>query len=91
MDNEYYIFTVFYNNHLDVSRHSKSNKGKPRQGEKIMSFEQAFNELKLTKELNTAMLSALGVSFESFIRYAQLPRAKRTRAAERLIKKLEGK
>tara|TARA_R100000152_G_scaffold19791_1_gene12387 strand:- start:20 stop:190 length:171 start_codon:yes stop_codon:yes gene_type:complete len=56
-----------------------------------MSFEQAFNELKLTKELNTAMLPALGVSFESFIRYAQLPRIKRTRAAERLIKKLEGK
>ena len=56
-----------------------------------MSFEQAFNELKLTKELNTAMLPALGVSFENFLQYAQLPRAKRTRAAERLIKKLEGK
>ena len=26
-----------------------------------MSFEQAFNELKLTKELNTDMLAALGV------------------------------
>ena len=56
-----------------------------------MSFEQAFNELKLTKELNTAMLSALGVSFESFLQYAQLPKLRRTRAAERLIKKLEGK
>ena len=56
-----------------------------------MSFEQAFNELKLTKELSTDMLPALGVSFDHFLQYAQLPRAKRERAAERLIKKLEGK
>ena len=56
-----------------------------------MSFEQAFNELKLTKELNTDMLSALGVSFESFIRYAQHPRPTRERMVARLISKLEGK
>jgi hypothetical protein len=56
-----------------------------------MSFEQAYNELKLTKELNTAMLSALGISFDHFLQYAQLPKLRRTRAAERLIKKLEGK
>lgn len=56
-----------------------------------MSFEQALNELKLTRELDTEMLPALGVSFESFLRYAQLPKPKRTRAAERLIAKLERK
>jgi hypothetical protein len=56
-----------------------------------MSFEQAFNELKLTKELNTDMLAALGVSFESFIRYAQHPRPARERMIKGLIRKLEGK
>ena len=56
-----------------------------------MSFEQAFNELKLTKELNTDMLAALGVSFESFLQYAQRPKATRQRMIERLILKLEGK
>jgi len=56
-----------------------------------MSFYQALHQLKKTKELDTEMLSALGVSFESFIRYAQHPKDTRERMVDRLISKLEGK
>ena len=56
-----------------------------------MSFYQALHQLKKTKELDTDMLAALGVSFESFIRYAQHPRPVRERMIEGLISRLEGK
>ena len=51
-----------------------------------MTKSQAINKLIYTKELTTAMLTPLGISFETFLKYAQLDKDKRRLYLKRLIK-----
>jgi hypothetical protein len=54
-----------------------------------MTRQQAIQKLKSTRQLSTGMLAPLGISFESFLQFAQLPDAKCKELVEKLIVKLE--
>ena len=54
-----------------------------------MTQTQALHTLKTTRKLNTAMLKPLGVTFEQFLRFAQLGPATTEKAIDRLIKRTE--
>lgn len=54
-----------------------------------MSPQEALDELKRTRDLNTAMLEPLGIKFENFLRYSQLPKAKAELMIDQLIKGYE--
>jgi len=53
------------------------------------SRKKAIRELVRTRQLSTAMLAPLGISFESFLRFAQLPKERADEITEKLIAKLE--
>jgi hypothetical protein len=55
-----------------------------------MTRKKAIAQLKETKQLTTAMLKPLNISFESFLRFAQLPSDKCKQIIEQLIAQLEG-
>lgn len=59
--------------------------------EKKMTREDAYRALKAGKPLSTAMLEPLGISFESFLKFAQLGDKKISRVIEQYLKKLEQK
>ena len=54
-----------------------------------MTRAQALHTLKTTRKLNTAMLKPLGVTFEQFLRFAQLGPATTELAVDRLIERTE--
>ena len=54
-----------------------------------MTQTQALHTLKTTRKLNTAMLEPLGVTFEQFLRFAQLGPATTEIAIDRLIERTE--
>ena len=57
-----------------------------------MTKQQALEKLKETKELSTNMLNPLNISFESFLKYAQIGSEKKQKETiEKLIKALEYK
>ena len=49
--------------------------------------QSALAELAKTREINTAMLSALGLSFEHFLRYAQISKENQQQFIDLLIKR----
>jgi len=59
--------------------------------EKKMTREDAYRALKAGKPLSTAMLEPLGISFEAFLKFAQLGDKKISRVIEQYLKKLEQK
>ena len=56
-----------------------------------MTFDQALDKLKATGELTSAMLAPLGISFETFLRFAQGDTEWQEMSIIRLIHKLENK
>ena len=50
-----------------------------------MTRKQAIAELKRTKQISTGMLKPLGLSFEWFLRYAQLPKEQAEAILEKVI------
>ena len=55
-----------------------------------MTKQKALEKLKETKELSTNMLKPLNISFESFLKYAQIGSEKKQKETiEKLIKALE--
>ncbi len=54
-----------------------------------MTKRQALYELKKNRKLTTAMLKPLGISFESFLRYAQLQGSQADEIVDQLIKYFE--
>ena len=56
-----------------------------------MTFIQALNKLKETRTLSTNLLEPLHVSFEFFLRFAQLSDKGSEKVLSRLIEKLESK
>ena len=50
-----------------------------------MTRKQAIERLKKTRKLDTRMLDPLGISFESFLRFSQLPAEKCKKLVENLI------
>ena len=56
-----------------------------------MTFDEALDQLKSTLQLSTAMLEPLGISFETFLRFAQGDSDWQERSIIRLIHKLENK
>lgn len=54
-----------------------------------MTYAQALARLKKTKEIRTDMLEPLGLSFEWFLRYAQLPEEAAEKVIPKVIAKLE--
>ena len=56
-----------------------------------MTQTQALHTLKTTRKLNTAMLKPLGVTFEQFLRFAQLGPATTQKAIDLLIERTENR
>ena len=56
-----------------------------------MTQAQALHTLKATRKLNTAMLKPLGVTFEQFLRFAQLGPATTQKAIDLLIERTENR
>jgi hypothetical protein len=56
-----------------------------------MTTEQAIKALKETRQLSTAMLEPLGISYESFLRFSQLPDKKADEIISGLIVLVEKK
>lgn len=54
-----------------------------------MTQAQALHTLKTTRKLNTAMLKPLGVTFEQFLRFAQLGPVTTEKAVDLLIERTE--
>jgi len=54
-----------------------------------MTYKQALKKLKETRELSTKLLVPLNISFESFLRYAQLNDAQQEKLMDKLIENLE--
>ncbi len=54
-----------------------------------MTYKQALKKLKETRELNTKLLVPLNISFESFLRYAQLSEEQQENLMDKLIENLE--
>ena len=55
-----------------------------------MTTKQALETLKATRKLRTNMLKPLGVTFEQFLRFAQLSPEVSERAVDMLIARTEG-
>jgi hypothetical protein len=56
---------------------------------KNMNFKQALAELKKTRKITTGMLKPLNISFESWLRYAQMPEKQANQLINQLIDLLE--
>jgi hypothetical protein len=56
---------------------------------KKLTRDQALAKLKETRELSTGLLEPLGISFEAWLRFAQLPSERCAEITEQLITKLE--
>ena len=54
-----------------------------------MTKVQAITRLKKTRQLSTGMLKPFGISFESFLRFAQLSDERCEQLIDQLIAKLE--
>jgi len=54
-----------------------------------MTYKQALKKLKETRELSTKLLVPLNISFESFLRYAQLSEEQQENLMDKLIENLE--
>ncbi len=54
-----------------------------------MTKEQTLKELKETRVISTGMLKTIGMSFEIWLRYAQLSKEAQDRVVSKAIKKLE--
>ncbi len=54
-----------------------------------MTKVQAVNKLKTTKQLSTEMLRPLGITFEHFLRLAQLPKEKAEIIIDKMIEHFE--
>ena len=65
---------------LELGRHGE---------EKIMGKEETLRQLKETRKISTAMLSDIGMSFEVFLRYAQLSEQAQQKIVTKAIKKLD--
>lgn len=59
--------------------------------EKKMTREEAYRALKAGKPLSTAMLEPLGISFESFLKFAQLGDKRMSQIIDQYLKTLEKK
>mgnify|MGYP001386933294 CR=1 FL=1 len=57
--------------------------------EKIMEKQEVLKELKKTKAISTDMLSVIGMSFEVFLKYAQLSQKAQQKIVEKAIKRLD--
>lgn len=57
--------------------------------EKIMEKSAVLKVLKEEKVINTEMLSTIGMSFEVFLKYAQLSKKAQQKIVEKAIKKLD--
>ena len=55
---------------------------------KTMTKTEAFRKLESTRKLSTDMLPALRISFESFLRFAQLPKATADGVIDRYVDQL---
>jgi len=58
---------------------------------KKMTTEEAIKTLKETRQLSTGMLEPLGISYESFLRFSQLPDKKADEIISGLIVLVEKK
>ena len=56
-----------------------------------MTPKQAYQELKKTRTISTAMLKPLGVSMDQFLQLGQLPKAKHDEIIDKYLKHLEQK
>ena len=56
-----------------------------------MTRTQALKKLNETRQLSTKMLKPLGISFEAFLRFAQLPDARADAIMAQLIENLNKK
>lgn len=56
-----------------------------RKRKRKLTKEQAIVKLRETKELSTDLLEPLGISFESFLRFAQLSDARANAIVDKLI------
>tara|TARA_B100000131_G_scaffold297778_1_gene316834 strand:- start:96 stop:308 length:213 start_codon:yes stop_codon:yes gene_type:complete len=54
-----------------------------------MTFAQALNALKETRTLSTNLLAPLGISFENFLRFAQVSSDRQEALLDKLIVHLE--
>lgn len=58
---------------------------------KKMDREEAYRELKSGKPLSTGMLDALGISFEAFLKFAQMGDKKASEIIKKYLVQLEKK
>lgn len=54
-----------------------------------MTRQQAIKKLSKTRKLSTDLLPALGIPFDSFLQFAQLPSAKCSEIVDKFIVRLE--
>ena len=57
--------------------------------EKTMRKQEVLKELKRTRIISTDMLSVIGMSFEVFLKYAQLSEKAQQKIVEKAIKRLD--
>ena len=74
--------------HFDINKAQLSELGRHGK-EKKMKKAETLKQLKETRTISTDMLSALGMSFEVFLRYAQLDKDRQQKIIEKAIKKLD--
>ena len=74
--------------HLDIDKAQLLALGRHNE-EKIMEKAEVLKVLKEEKVINTEMLSTIGMSFEVFLKYAQLSRKAQQKIVNKAIKKLD--
>ena len=73
---------------LDIDKSQLSALGRLNE-EKLMEKTEVLKLLKETKTISTEMLPVIGMSFEVFLRYAQLSQQAQQKIVLKAIKKLE--
>ena len=57
--------------------------------EKTMEKQEVLSKLRKTRTISTEMLPIIGMTFDIFLRYAQLDKNKQQRIVDKAIKKLD--
>ena len=57
--------------------------------EKTMEKQEVISELRKTRTISTEMLPIIGMSFDVFLRYAQLDKNRQQKIVDKAIKKLD--
>ena len=74
--------------YLDINKSQLLELGRHKE-EKSMEKSEVLKVLKEEKVINTEMLSTIGMSFEVFLKYAQLSEKAKQKIVEKAIKRLD--